>query len=282
VSRRRFLRWASASVLAGGAATLGYAWGVEPHWVEVVRRALPVARLPDRLLGRTLIQISDHHFGPDVDDGYLRRALEFVSSLEPDVLVITGDFMTCCGPECIDQAARGLAHLRPARLASLAILGNHDYGHTYKRGDVADRLSGRLTDLGITVLRNDVRDIAGLQVEGLDDLWGPNFEPRRVLPRLDRDRAAVVLCHNPDAADLPVWSGYSGWILSGHTHGGQCRFPFLGTPLIPVNNPLYVRGAVDLGDGRQLYINRGLGHLLRVRFCVRPEITVFTLTRERL
>jgi predicted MPP superfamily phosphohydrolase len=280
VSRRRFLKWAAASPLLGGAAALGYAWGVEPHWVEVVRRELPVARLPSELVGRTLLQISDLHFGPAVDDGYLGRALEFASTLEPDILVITGDFMTCRGPERIDQAARGLGRLRPARLATLAILGNHDYAHNYSQERVADRLTGRLTDLGVTVLRNDVRDVSGLQVAGLDDLWGPNFLPERVLPRLDRDRAALVLCHNPDAADLPVWSGYRGWILSGHTHGGQCRFPIFGTPLIPVKNPRYVRGEVDLEDGRRLYVNRGLGHLLRVRFCVRPEITVFTLTRE--
>jgi predicted MPP superfamily phosphohydrolase len=240
---------------------------------------MPIAQLPDALSGRTLVQISDLHFGPSVDDSYLHRALEQTSSLEPDILVLTGDFMTCRGTECIDQAARGLEHLRPARLATIAILGNHDYAHGYRRGDVADRLCSRLTDLGLTVLRNEILDVAGLQVAGLDDLWGPNFSPERVLPRLDPSRAALVLCHNPDAADLPIWSDYSGWILSGHTHGGQCRFPLLGTPLIPVRNPRYVRGEVNLGDGRRLYVNRGLGHLLRVRFCVRPEITVFTLVR---
>jgi predicted MPP superfamily phosphohydrolase len=258
---------------------LGYAWAIEPHWIEVIRRELRIARLPDALSGRTLVQISDLHFGPSVDDSYLHRALEQTCSLEPDILVLTGDFMTCRGTECIDQAARGLEHLRPARLATIAILGNHDYAHGYRRGDVADRLCNRLTDLGIVVLRNDVRDVAGLQVAGLDDLWGPNFSPERVLPRLDPSRAALVLCHSPDAADLPIWSDYRGWILSGHTHGGQCRFPLLGTPLIPVRNTRYVRGEVNLGDGRRLYVNRGLGHLLRVRFCVRPEITVFTLVR---
>jgi predicted MPP superfamily phosphohydrolase len=265
--------------MLGGTGSLGYAWGIEPQWVEIVYRELPIARLPDDLIGRTLIQISDLHFGPSDDDAYLHCCLEQTSSLEPDILVLTGDFMTCRAEECIDQAARGLAHLRLARLATIAILGNHDYSNGYRRGDVADRLCSRLTDLGITVLRNDVHDVSGLQVAGLDDLWGPNFSPQRVLPRLDSSRPSLVLCHNPDAADLPIWSDYRGWILSGHTHGGQCKFPLIGTPLIPVRNPRYVRGEVNLGDGRRLYINRGLGHLLRVRFCVRPEITVFTLTR---
>ncbi|HEX2860069.1 MAG TPA: hypothetical protein VHN79_00430, partial [Lacunisphaera sp.] len=70
---------------------------------------------------------------------------------------------------------------------------------------------------------------------------------------------------------------YQGWILAGHTHGGQCKPPFLPPPLLPVRNRRYTAGEFDLGDGRKLYINRGLGHLLRVRFNVRPEVTVFRL-----
>jgi hypothetical protein len=87
------------------------------------------------------------------------------------------------------------------------------------------------------------------------------------------------LCHNPDGADQPGWGDYQGWILAGHTHGGQCRPPFCRPPCLPVENPRYVAGEVDLGDGRRLYINRALGHLLRLRFNVRPEITAFRLTR---
>ena len=68
-----------------------------------------------------------------------------------------------------------------------------------------------------------------------------------------------------------------GWILSGHTHGGQCKPPFLPPPIIPVKNKRYTAGEFDLGDGRPLYINRGLGHLIRARFNARPEVTVFRL-----
>ena len=88
----------------------------------------------------------------------------------------------------------------------------------------------------------------------------------------------LVLSHNPDTCDLPGWGGYQGWILAGHTHGGQCKPPFLPPPLLPVRNRRYTAGEFALTDGRKLYINRGVGHLLRVRFNVRPEVTVFTLT----
>jgi uncharacterized protein len=277
-SRRRFLRWAGVSTLLGASAAFAYAWRFEPHWIEEVHRDLPIARLPAALTGRTLVQISDLHFGPVVDDDYLCKALERVSSLRPDILAITGDFVTCRGEEPIEQAVRGLRNLRPGRVATIAVLGNHDYGEDFSQAGVADRLSARLADLGINVVRNGISDVEGLQIVGLDDLWGPYFRPEQAFAQFDASRASLVLCHNPDAADRPVWTRYRGWILCGHTHGGQCTVPFLGTPMVPVNNRRYIRGQVDLSDGRKLYINRGLGYLARVRFCVRPEITVFTLT----
>jgi hypothetical protein len=76
-----------------------------------------------------------------------------------------------------------------------------------------------------------------------------------------------------------VWGNFRGQILSGHTHGGQCKPPFLPPPMLPVNNRSYVAGHYDLGRGRSLYINRGVGHTRQVRFNCRPEVTLFTLER---
>ena len=265
--------------MAGAAATWLYAWRVEPHWLRVVQRDLPIAGLPPRLNGRTLVQISDLHVGAIVDSNYLIRTLELVSELGQDLTVITGDFMSCETSERVDEVARVIAHLRPGPLGCLAILGNHDYGHGWSDVDAADRLCGRLEERNVTVLRNESRTVLGLQVVGLDDLWGPFFTPGPMLTATDWDRPTLVLCHNPDAVDLPIWSGYSGWILSGHTHGGQCKPPFLPPPMLPVKNTRYTSGEFDLSGSRRLYINPGLGYLRRVRFNVRPEITVFRLLR---
>jgi predicted MPP superfamily phosphohydrolase len=65
--------------------------------------------------------------------------------------------------------------------------------------------------------------------------------------------------------------------VAGHTHGGQCKPPFLPPPLLPVQNKRYTSGVFGLSDGRTLYISRGVGHFLPVRFNVRPEVTVFRL-----
>ena len=186
--------------------------------------------------------------------------------------------MSCESGEQIDKVARVLeANLRHPSLGTYGVLGNHDYGHTWHDHAVADRLVVRLRDLGITVLQNQIADVDGLQVAGLDDLWSGRFRPANVFPRLNSAKGALVLCHNPDGADKPGWENYRGWILSGHTHGGQCKAPFLPPPLLPVDNKRYTAGEIALDDGRRLYINRALGYIKRVRFNVRPEITVFTL-----
>ncbi len=167
------------------------------------------------------------------------------------------------------------SHLPHGRLATLSILGNHDYGYNWSMPEVAERVTRVLREAGVTVLRNDVADVSGLRIAGLDDLWARRFAPQAVMA--DAGAPSLVLCHNPDAADRAGWGAYRGWILAGHTHGGQCKPPFLPPPLLPVRNRRYVAGEVAVGDGRRLYINRGLGHLLPVRFNVRPEITLFTL-----
>lgn len=278
-SRRRFLKRAALLSLGAAAATVGYTWRIEPHWIGLVHQALPIANLPDALIGKTLIQISDLHIGPVVDEAYITRAMQTVSQLQPDILAITGDFMTAAGTEQLDKVSRVLQHLKPGKIATLGILGNHDYGANWINEPAAEQLARRLIDSGINLLRNTKTVVSGLQIVGTDDLWGPNFAPRSALASLDANQAQLVLCHNPDAMDLPVWAGYKGWILSGHTHGGQCSAPFIGPPIIPVKNKRYTAGAFDLFDGRKLYINRGLGYLHRVRFDARPEITVFELQK---
>jgi hypothetical protein len=273
LTRRRFL----AAAALGACGTGLYAWRIEPHWIEVVKRDLPIVNLPAALRDQTLIQISDLHVGRAVDSEYLIAAMKRVSSLGPALTVITGDFMTCSGTEEVESVSRVLEHLVPGPLGCFAILGNHDYSLDWSHKDVAAALARRLPELGIHVLRNESRSVAGLQLVGIDDLWSPCFAPEAVIPKVDWQGPTLTLCHNPDAVDSSGLAACRGWILSGHTHGGQCKPPFLPPPLLPVRNRRYTCGEFDIGPGGRLYINRGLGYLRRVRFNVRPEITVFRL-----
>jgi predicted MPP superfamily phosphohydrolase len=275
-SRRRFLQavWSSFGAAAGAGL---YTWRVEPHWLEMVRRRLPIDRLPASLAGRTLVQLSDIHVGPRVDDEYVLATFRRVADLQPDIVVLTGDFVSY-HPDVFSQLASVYRYFPTGRIGTVAILGNHDYGPAWRHPELAARLVDTVRPFGINVVRNQVCDVGGLQIAGLDDLWANQFRPEAALAQLDPRRASIVLSHNPDTVDAPGWRHYEGWILSGHTHGGQCKPPFLPPPLLPVRNRRYTAGEFALTGNRRLYISRGVGHLLHVRFNVRPEVTVFELT----
>ena len=275
VTRRQFLS-ASALSAAGAAATGLYTWGVEPHWLEIVRRPLPIRDLPRILAGRTLAQISDVHVGLRVADEFVVSVFERVAALRPDIVVLTGDLVSH-HEGTFEQMERVYRHFPKGRLATVGIPGNHDYAARWSHPEFADRVVGVARELGITMLRNQIYEIDGLQIVGLDDFWAKRFDPRLAFSGFDARRPAIALSHNPDTADLPGWDGFEGWILSGHTHGGQCKAPFLPPPLLPVRNRLYTRGEFALSGNRRMYINRGVGHLLPVRFNVRPEVTLFEL-----
>jgi predicted MPP superfamily phosphohydrolase len=278
LTRRRFLRACAAGAgLAGGAVL--YTWRVEPHWLEVVERPLPLAHLPKALAGTRLVQLSDLHIGPRVDDAFLVRAFGAVSARGPEIVVYTGDFISY-DADFAGHARRLFERLPRGRWGTFGILGNHDYGPRWAHPEVAADLADLAGEAGVRILRNETASVRGLQIAGLDDLWAHRFDPGPALSALTPEQPALVLSHNPDTADSGDWGAYAGWILAGHTHGGQCKPPFLPPPLLPVRNRRYTAGEFKLAAGRRLYINRGLGHLLRVRFNVRPEIAVFRLEPE--
>ncbi len=188
----------------------------------------------------------------------------------------TGDFISY-HRDVFDQMAAVYDYAPHGRIATLASFGNHDYGARWEHPEVAAQLQRLLARRGIDVLRNAARDVAGLTIVGLDDLWARRFDPGVLSMRGD-ERASVVLSHNPDTVDLPGWERFRGWILAGHTHGGQCKPPFLPPPLLPVRNTRYSAGEFAIEGERTLYVNRGVGFLIQVRFNARPEITHFTLT----
>lgn len=278
LTRRRALQGMAAA--GAGAVMVGlYTWRIEPHWLEFTYPALPIAGLPRELEGRTLAQLSDLHIGPKVDDDYIVESFRRVQEFAPDFVVFTGDWITYRSKGQFEQLRRVIAQAPLGRLGTVSILGNHDYGFGWQMPEVAEEVCKIVREAGVTVLRNEALNVGGLQFLGLDDLWGPRFDPVDLLAQRGQDASTIVLCHNPDAADRDVWGSYQGWILAGHTHGGQCKPPFLPPPLLPVKNRRYTAGEINLSGNRRLYISRGVGHLLRVRFNVRPEIPIFQLRR---
>ncbi len=254
-----------------------YAWQFEPFWLQFVKKKMTIPNLPQSLKGKTLMQISDIHVGNKFDWNYIIDSFQKAKLYNPDFVVYTGDFVTYEDENQFTQLETVLKSAVKGKIATVAILGNHDYGHGWSNSVVANSIVELLQKAGIQVLRNEEAEFDNLTIIGFDDFWGTNFNPEKAMKNYNSSKANLVMCHNPDVCDLDIWKGYKGWILSGHTHGGQVKPPFLNPPMLPVKNKKYSAGEIDLNDGRTLYINRALGHLWQVRFNVRPEITIFEL-----
>ena len=280
MDRRKFIK---ISLTAGiGFSLLGglYSWKIEPFWLDFTKVKMPIKNLPKQLIGKTLMQISDLHVGNRFDYNYIIESLIEAQKYNPNFVVYTGDYVSYENNDQIDQLKTVMQHAVHGTIGTFGILGNHDYGKNWAEQDVADSISEVLIKNKIDVLSNSKSCKNGLNIIGLDDLWALNFNPEKIISSINNDEANIVLCHNPDACDLDIWGNYKGWILAGHTHGGQVKAPFLDPFVVPVKNKQYTAGKFSLSNERTLYINRALGHLWQVRFNVRPEITIFQLERD--
>ncbi|OOV29724.1 phosphoesterase [Flavobacterium sp. LM5] len=278
MNRRKFLNRSFWGLTGLGLFSGLYAWQIEPHWLEFVKVKMPIKNLPKDLVGKTLMQISDIHIGNRFDHNFVIDSFKKAKAYNPDFVVYTGDYVSTYKDKVLwDKLEETLQNLVKGKIATLGILGNHDYGRNWSQSEVADQISELLTKNGVQMLRNESTEINGIHFIGFDDFWGLNFDPAKAMHGFDSSKASIVLCHNPDACDLDIWGNYNSWILSGHTHGGQVKPPFLPPPMLPVNNKKYSAGQFALSNNRTLYINRALGHLWQVRFNVRPEITIFEL-----
>jgi len=279
MNRRKFIK--NTAIIGGIGSLLGlYSWQIEPFWLDFEKVKMNIKNLPEKVIGKTIMQISDIHVGNRFDRQFIIDAFKEAQKHKPDFVVYTGDFVSYESKEQFAQLEEVMKYTVKGTLGTLGILGNHDYGHNWAQDDVANRITKILETNEIDVLRNQHKEIVGLNFIGIDDYWGTNFHPHKVMKNFNPNKANLTLCHNPDVVDLPIWNKYDSWILSGHTHGGQVKPPFLPPPILPVKNKNYTSGVFNLQDGRTLYINRALGHLWQVRCNVRPEITLFTLEKS--
>jgi len=209
-----------------------------------------VDELPPGLEGFRLAQLSDLHGGPFLGAGDLREVVEAVNEQEPDLCVLTGDYI-CHRPAEALPLAEDLGRLR-SRHGTFAVFGNHDY-RDRREADIA----ARYAEVGVRFLRNEsVRLDSGagvLALTGLEDLEeGKVIDPRAARAALEEGDVEVMLCHNPLGARALARPGCAA-ILSGHTHGTQVDLPFL-RDLGPEHPGL----RVELGP-TTLIVSRGLG-----------------------
>jgi hypothetical protein len=240
--------------------------------IEITRHRLPIPYLPEELRGLRVVQLSDLHRSRLTQDRRLRHAVAQANDACPDIILLTGDFVTAEATD-IEPCGHILAPLQ-SRLGRYAVLGNHDFTAG------ASAVERMLTRLGIHVLTNEsVRLSNGLRVVGLEDDRHGRPDVARAFNGVRPDEPVLVLSHNPVGAELVAQ--HRCVVFSGHTHGGQIRVPVLTEQQVRrIGSKHYRAGWFTVGQAR-LYVNRGLGQVgLPLRFLCRPEISIFTLEPE--
>ena len=263
-------------------ARLTYATRIEPTWLELNHLPIPVKDLPPAFSGLRIVQMSDFHGGHQVTAAYLNEAVELAQAQEPDAVVLTGDFVHK-GFCHVDQVAEILGKLQ-APLGVFAVLGNHDFSvrnalgirrHQHLHQAVADALKNQ----GIRVLHNETQVLTRggqhLYLAGVEDLWSRVCDLDKTLANLSPHIPCVLLAHNPSTVEH--LNGHRcDLVLSGHTHGGQVKLPGVGPVALGPKGRRFAAGLYQVND-TTLYVNKGVGFGLRIRFGVRPEVAVLTL-----
>ncbi|MEZ4620036.1 MAG: metallophosphoesterase [Caldilineaceae bacterium] len=237
---------------------------------------VPVVGLHDALDGFKIVHLSDIHFLPFTKIGLIEQAVAQTRALQPDLVVLTGDFVTH-EADTIFGAVHALSNLN-ATYGVFAVLGNHDA----RTG--ARIVRQGIEEAGISLLHNrgfsfDVGH-GQLNLAGVDDcIWG-HPDIHAALDGLSPHAPTLLLAHEPDVIDDFSLVGPIALQLSGHTHGGQVRLPILGTPVLPKLGEKYVHGLYRVNES-WVYTNRGLGMVsMPIRFNCPPEITEITLCRN--
>jgi uncharacterized protein len=243
-------------------------------WVDTNHVSIPISGLPNEFNGYRLVQISDFHLGTWLTREYLLDAVKQVNQLKPDLIAITGDFVTIQPEKHLDDLSAGVSRLS-ARDGVVAILGNHDHWTE------PALISRCLEHSGVSMLANRIfpiqRGEAILHIAGLDDMMVGKDNMPAILSELPDGKQAILLAHEPDFAEISSKTSRFAFQLSGHAHGGQIILPRIGPLYLPDHARKYPTGLYNL-DGMLLYSNSGLGTAeLQFRYNSRPEIAVFTL-----
>lgn len=256
--------------------TLLYGILIESHWLKTERLELHLATLPPALDGFRIVHLTDIHYPRGFGDAYFTSVVARTNALQPDLIVITGDFITRQAQDA-DGCARILQDLH-ARYGVYAVLGNHDY---WTSSVYVERA---LEQRGIRVLRNEAMPIqrgnGRLWLAGLDDYWQQKADIGTALRGVPAHTEPVItLVHEPDYADIAARYPVA-LQLSGHSHGGLVWIPGVGAPLAPFRSREYPRGLYRVRD-MLLYTNRGVGAIpifnIPLRLNCRPEVALITL-----
>ena len=257
--------------IASGLVQIARAAFAEPYKLAVERHAVGLKRLPRQLDGLKIVQLSDIHHGPFTGREQIERAVEIANSLQPDIVALTGDYISH-EREYVRPCAEMLGRLR-ARCGVYAVLGNHD--NWVDAALVTDLFSAE----GIRVLVNEGLRFedrgASFWLAGVDDTMVGLEDLPLALAGSRGEELKLLLAHNPVILRRAARARVD-LVLSGHTHGGQVTWRNERSASGRVRRRI-LRGLARRGE-TQIYVTRGLGTVvLPVRYGCLPEVTLLTL-----
>ena len=288
ISRRIFIKKIFGSIISLLVASTGgyyYAKEIEPKSLAITRHIISHPRIPQGFNQFKMIQFSDTHLGFQYTLEQLNKLVDRINQLKPDVVFFTGDLMDEPNKFANSNQIIPILLKINAPFGKFAIYGNHDHG-----GYGTDLYHTIMDHSGFVVLKNKgfeikLADQSSIHIIGLDDAMLGNPNLAEAMEELPSDSYKILLAHEPDLAEKVVGQGVH-FQLSGHSHGGQVKIPFVGALITPPYSQLYQEGFYEIGDSANpltLYVNRGLGTTrLPFRFLAKPELTIFTLESSNL
>ena len=238
----------------------------------VTAQRIWLSDLPEGFRGFRILQLSDIHHSLFVPLDQVAAVVELSNKLKPDLVALTGDFVTY-SRSSIEPVAEILGGLR-ARAGVVAVLGNHDF----RVG--AGATERALRRQHIQVLRNRHRLLqrrgSTLYLAGVDD-YGYGADLGQAMCGIPQDASTILLAHNPRLVTAAARRGVS-LVLSGHTHGGQVNVPLLGTVYGRSPEQMRFKMGWDRLGGTQIYVSRGIGTIvLPLRWRCPAEVPLLEL-----
>ena len=272
---RRWLGKSTVIVFIGFICCYIYGSKIEPNWIEVVSIDLTIPNLGSAFNNFKIVQLSDLHSNYFMPESRLNNIVKLVNKQQPDAIAITGDFITR-NRRFDDKDLISKFSQLEAKAGVVSIFGNHDHWKAK-----VNRLKQILIQSQINNLDNQVylveRGTQQLALAGIDDPYWGKPDLQQAIAQLPFNVPAILLVHEPDYIEKSALTHRFALQLSGHSHGGQIRVPFLDPLILPRGGRKYFAGLNQVED-TIVYTSRGLGMTsLPLRFGSRPEITVFTL-----
>lgn len=285
MNRRTFIKRSIGSLLtfiglSGG--TYYYSKEIETHLLKVTEETISSPKIDPIFNNFKVIQFSDTHIGFHYSLNQLKELARKINALNPDLIVFTGDLVDEPNNYHWGQELNNILLSMQATYGKYWIYGNHDHG-----GYGTDIVYEVMEQSGFNLLQNShaiiTKDNSHFTLAGVDDVMLGNPDLTEALNEANPNLFTLLLAHEPDYADTAAKFPIDVQ-LSGHSHGGQVRFPFIGDLYTPLLAEKYVQGKYYLNDDKfKLFVNSGIGTTrLPYRFLCKPELHVYTLQNQHI